>query len=222
MNNCKILKVCIMCIALICAYSADAQTKRGLGGGASLYFNSNEEVGYHFELNYGWLLNKNLAVSVGANYFNINNEGNTWYEGDHTYETDNEVTHWMVSPSITAMLPVYKNNGLYGEASLMFDLIPFDNVSLRHIYYVNHESREENHDKSVFTRFSPSVFGGAGLYHKIEKGDKAVILFLGASYGYFDAYSSYRHAKIDGVNLAEHVPHAKDYLRLSLKLRTYF
>lgn len=198
-----------------------AQRQRGLGGDVGLYFNSNQNIGFHYSISYHWMLNKYIGTSVGAMFFHTKLDSPGWWVENQKifYSFNNEnIKHFNISSSIFATFPIIKNTGLYNHTSLFFEPIPIDNISLNKTTYNTQREEFEQLNKTQYSKFSPGIFTEVGIYHDLKKGESSLKLFYGVGYGWYDVYSAFQRCTIDNQQLSKHIPTDKNYYRISIKI----
>lgn len=198
-----------------------AQKQRGMGGDIGLYFNSNQNIGFHYSISYHWMLNKYVGTSVGAMFFHTKLDSPGWWgENQKTFyslENDN-VKHFNITSSLFAICPIIKNTGLYNHTSLFFEPVPIDNISLNKTIYNTQREESETLNKTQYSRFSPGIFTEIGIYHDLKKEDNNLKLFCGFGYGWYDVYSAFQRCTIDNQQLSKHIPTDKNYYRISIRI----
>lgn len=198
-----------------------AQKQRGMGGDIGLYFNSNQNIGFHYSISYHWMLNKYVGTSVGAMFFHTKLDSPGWWgENQKTFyslENDN-VKHFNITSSLFAIFPIIKNTGLYNHTSLFFEPVPIDNISLNKTIYNTQREESETLNKTQYSRFSPGIFTEIGIYHDLKKEDNNLKLFCGFGYGWYDVYSAFQRCTIDNQQLSKHIPTDKNYYRISIRI----
>jgi hypothetical protein len=204
-----------------CSQYSFAQGQRGLGGDIGLYLNSNQNIGFHYAVNYHWMLNKYIGTSVGAMFFHTKLDSPGWYgENQKTfYSLDNDkVKHLNVTSSVFALCPMIKSTGLYSHTSFFFEPVPIDNISLNKTTFSTQGKQYETFDKTQYSRFSPGIFTEIGIYHEFKREGNSLKLFLGFGYGWYDIYSAFNRCTIDKQRLSEHVPTDKNYYKISIRI----
>jgi hypothetical protein len=186
-----------------------AQVKKGLGIDGGMYFNSNEELLFSTSVTYNWLINKNLILSTGGMLVHSKLD-KSW----GVYSLDENVLRLNSVSSATYICPIYKQTGIYGSGSFIFEPIPFDYISIDK----QTESKNVSKGKYIFSRFTPGAFLETGIFHSFNKNNKALKLFCGIGYGWYDPFADYRSCTLDGQNLSSHIPQDKNYYRISVRL----
>lgn len=198
-----------------------AQKQRGLGGDVSLYFNSDQNLGFHYAINYNWMLNKYIGVSVGGMFFHTKLDSPGWWRNNQKvfYSLNNtNVRHFNISSSLFVVYPIIKRTGLYNHSSLFFEPIPIENISLNKTSNDANEERIKTISSTLFSRFSPGIFTEVGMYYNFEKEGNYLKLFCGFGCGWYDVYSAFRHGIIDNQKLSEHITTDNRYYRISIKI----
>lgn len=218
------MKTYILLLFIFCFTSPQysfAQKQRGLGGDVSLYFNSNQDIGFHYSISYHWMLNKYVGTSVGAMFFHTKLDSPGWWVENqkvfYSLENDN-VKHFNITSSFFATCPIIKNTGLYNHTSLFFEPIPIENISLNKTIHNTQREEFKTLNKTQYSRFSPGIFTEVGIYHDFQKGENNLKLFCGFGYGWYDVYSAFQHCTIDNQQLSRHIPTDKKYYRISIKI----
>lgn len=218
------MKTYILLLFIFCLTSPQysfAQKQRGLGGDVSLYFNSDQNIGFHYSISYHWMLNKYIGTSVGAMFFHTKLDVPGWWvkyqKVFYSLENDN-VKHFNIISSFFATCPIIKNTGLYNHTSLFFEPIPVENISLNKTIHNTQREEFETLNKTQYSRFSPGIFTEVGIYHDFKKGENSLKLLCGFGYGWYDVYSAFQHCTIDNQQLSRHIPTDKKYYRISIKI----
>lgn len=198
-----------------------AQNLKDFSMDAGLYFNSNNDVAFHYSVSYNRLFNPYSGVSAGAMLLLAPLDAAGWSNGGQTnyYSLDGKnVPHLNFVLSVFYMRPLITNTGIYGNASFLFEPIPYQYVSIEKRTSSDWNQIPENHGKFQYSGFSPGTFAEAGLFHDFKKGDKGVRLFVGFGYGWYDMYAAYRRTTIDGQRLSLHIPGDNYYKRITIRL----
>lgn len=218
------MKTYILLLFIFCFTSSQysfAQKQSGLGGDVSLYFNSDQNIGFHYSISYHWMLNKYIGTSVGAMFFHTKLDSPGWWAENqkafYSLENDN-VKHFNITSSFFAICPIIKNTGLYNHTSLFFEPIPIENISLNKTIHNTQRDEFKTLSKTQYSRFSPGIFTEVGIYHDLKKGENSLKLFCGFGYGWYDVYSAFQRCTIDNQQLSKHIPTDKKYYRISIKI----
>lgn len=218
------MKTYILLLFIFCFTSLQysfAQKQRGLGGDVGLYFNSDQNIGFHYSISYHWMLNKYIGTSVGAMFFHTKLDSPGWWGENqkvfYSLENDN-VKHFNITSSLFAICPIIKNTGLYNHTSLFFEPIPIENISLNKTIHNTQREEYKTLNKTQYSRFSPGIFTEVGIYHDFKKGENNLKLFCGFGYGWYDVYSAFQLCTIDNQQLSKHIPTDKKYYRISIKI----
>lgn len=217
----KIIKITSMLVGLIIGSTSllSAQTKKGLGLDASMYFNSNQEIDFSTSITYNWLLNRHISLSAGAMFFYLKPDLPGWNtESGIGYELNDNVMHFNGVVSATFMQPVITNTGLYVNGSFFFEPIPLNYISIDKNVNSNGQYNSKSIGKFRYSAFSPGVFAETGIYHDLKRGNKILKLFIGFGVGWYDIYSAYRNYTIDNQKLSNYISNEKVYYRLSVRL----
>ncbi|NDW12162.1 hypothetical protein D0T50_04560 [Bacteroides sp. 214] len=184
-------------------------------------YGNKDEVGFHYAVNYNWMLNKYIGTSVGAMIYHYKVDGIGWQASNQNiyYSLDDEnYKHINITSSLFFLLPLSKTIGLYNHNSFFFEPVPLESVSLDKTTYGAEGEQTKTVSKLQYSRFSPGVFSEIGLYCNLNKKENRLKLFLGFGCGWYDVYSAFRHCTIDKQRLEEYVTRNKAYYRISLKL----
>lgn len=218
------MKTYVLLLFIFCVISPQhsfAQKQSGFGGEAGLYFNSGQNIGFHYSIGYHWMFNQFIGASVGAMFFHTKLDSPGWWADNrrvfYSLENDN-VKHFNITSSFFVTCPIIKNMGLYSHTSLFFEPIPIEHISLNKT--IRNASREElkTLSKIQYSGFSPGIFTEMGIYRDFKKGEHKLKLFCGFGYGWYDVYSAFQRCVIDKQQLSEHVPTDKRYYRISIKI----
>ena len=223
-NHSSDMRTYILLLFIFCFTSSQysfAQKQRGWGGDVSLYFNSNQNIGFHYAVSYHWMLNKYVGTSVGAMFFHTKLDSPGWWGENQKvfYSLENEnVKHFNVTSSFFVTYPIFKNTGLYNHTSLFFEPIPIEYISLNKTIHNSQRKESKEVNRVQYSRFSPGAFTEVGVYHDFKKRENGLKLFCGLGYGWYNVYSAFQNCTIDNQQLSRHIPTDKKYYRVSIKV----
>lgn len=198
-----------------------AQNLKNLSMDAGLYFNSNNDIAFHYSVNYNRLFNPSFGVSAGAMFLSAPIDAAGWSsEGQtiHYYLDEKTVRHFNIVLSAFYIRTLIRNTGIYGNCSFLFEPVPYQHISIEKRTGNDWNQVPENYGKFQYSGFSPGTFADAGLFHDFKKGDKGFRLFLGFGYGWYDMYSAYRRTIIDGQKLSSRIPQDNYYKRITIRI----
>ena len=212
-----ILTAGCLLVNTVCAL---AQNLKDLSMDAGLYFNSNNDVAFHYSINYNRLFNPYFGVSAGAMLLLAPLDAAGWSNEEtiHYSLDEKNVSHLNIVLSVFYMRPLISNTGIYGNGSFLFEPIPYQYVSIEKRTGSDLNQIPENLGKFQYSGFSPGTFAEAGLFQNFKNGGKGFRLFVGFGYGWYDMYAAYRRTTIDGQKLFTHIPQNNYYKRITIRL----
>lgn len=219
----RIIVTTICCFCFIT--NLHAQSTKGWGLIGSTYLNS--PFG-NYIVDIGvvrtWGFGKYITLGAGAkySYTQTENLNKDWYSGNQRYAFDFDRSLMGIHSlgTIDAHLPIYKGFGVFANATVSFDLLPWDYLAVRK-YDANDPINYDTKTIYAYNQFAPKLFAGGGIYNDF-KGEKSTIrVAIGYSYGYYDAFTGCRKKTFEGQNLGEHIPNGDHLQNLSLKIILY-
>lgn len=203
-----------------------AKGDKAWGGVGTVYLNSPygdyiADVG----VLHSWDIGRYLSLGVGGkfSYVHTGNLGE-WYSDDnqrYDFNTDKPLMSLDGVGTIGLYLPVVKNFGLYGEASLSFSILPWDYLEVKK-YEAENPHTYDTKSVYAYNNFSPRLFGGVGVYYDFKQENSKLRIALGYGYGHYDAFHGCRKKTFDGQKLREHLPKAAYLHDISLKVMVYY
>ncbi|MDH6313101.1 MULTISPECIES: hypothetical protein [Bacteroidales] len=209
-----------MVIIVITSVQLYSQTKKGLGFDIAMY--DYNETGLHYSIFYNWDILKNLVFSTGISYFT--NEVNAgWFSNDNTsYNLGEKNRRVNGAIASTVVVPVFKKAGLLVTCNVLFDIVPFNYISIDKGLKVTEGHTIEPIGKYVFTQFNPGAFVDIGLYYDMVKNDARLRLMVSMGYGIYDPVREYRRTTIDNQKLGDYISENKSATRISFKIIGYW
>lgn len=217
----KLFIVKTICVAITFHFpiSLYPQSEKGLGVDVALY--TYNEPGLHYSVFYHWTIKKLLILSTGVSIFN-NELRAGWDSGNNSYYSINEKNtrfNGYLSPAF--IIPAFKNVGIQFSGSVLFEIVPFNYISVDKSTNKQNGNQTKSVGKYVFTQFNPGVFGDAGIYYDLNKKGTKLRIICSAGHGFYDPVADYRRATIAGQKLSNHISEKKSAKRITLKLIGY-
>lgn len=213
----RIIFLVVITISSVQLYS---QPNKGIGFDVSLY--DYDETGLHLSVFYNWNIKRNLIASTGLSFFQNEvtagwfSENNTSYSFGHK---NRRVNGYLAG---TFVLPVIKNFGFQINGNILFEIIPFNYISIDKGLNPTERQTSELVGKYVFTQFNPGAFADIGIYYDINKNNVRLRLMATMGYGFYDPVRDYRRTTIDGQKLGQYIHEKKHASRLSFKIIGYW
>lgn len=196
----------------------NAQIQKTLGMDGGFYFNSSN-IAYHFSLTYSLQFNQYFGISAGTMFLSVPLDIAGWSDSSRNssyYFDEDNIKRFNLFFSTFYSRPLFQSTGVYTNWSVSFEPIPYEYISLEK--RMNNDILSENVGKYQFTGFSPGTFLEMGLVQYLNRDNNGLRLSLGFGYGWYDMYTGYNRAIIDGQRISTYIPNNNLYKRISLKL----